>query len=354
MFNNIMAIVKKKLVTKKKEESCSKDLNEEQIIRTGRTFGVELESIGPGSIRSNIPIGWEYASDSSIRSTSDCPYNAEIKTSILSSQKDEKTFTTFLNKMTGNYGWQTNTSCGTHVHIGIPEANNSTLKVEAKLKTLVMFYTVFEPVIRCLLTADRRGSRYCAPMTKRFVAIDQIEKQLHEKQRNVKKLEQLMYLTEDPERIASQKRNHSYGGRNGINFQSVYYRGTLEIRYHEGSLDPERLLHWIALHSAIIELCMSGGITNEKILNYSSIKEVSSLLTTLLLLTKKYLCKSTIKYTLERFNALKHLNPADGYIGEYHHALTQDVRGVETLKQIKAREEKQKIEYENYNGLWRQ
>lgn len=46
----------------------------------------------------------------------------------------------------------------------------------------------------------------------------------------------------------------------GWNFHSVFYRGTIEVRIHEGSLDADRMLGWAELLQAIIKRAERGYV----------------------------------------------------------------------------------------------
>lgn len=287
------------------------------IIKTGRAFGIELESFCPDNVNFNIglykaPDGFGFSPDGSISGS----YSMEIKTCPLVGKEGEQILKDYLTELTDVLGWKTNTSCGTHCHIAIPEAQKSTPAVEAKLKNLAILYTIFDPVIRSLLPRDRRNNVYCAPLRAGIISVDATEKKLVEAHQKAKTFAELLYKTTSQPSIDHYKLSRNVVTRGGINFQSMYFRGTLEVRYHQGSLDPVQLIHWIALHSAMVELAMSGKITEEQLMEYAEIKTLRRLLDCLIELVTPLVDKTTVKYTLARYNKYRYLNPIRGYIPE--------------------------------------
>lgn len=293
------------------------------IIKSGRTFGVELESHGPSNINMRtalalLPKGFGAHVDGTIRHI----YEQEITTCPLQGANGEEILSDYCTVLTEELGWGVTPTCGTHCHIGIPEFANyeKDENVKSRLRLLVIMYTIFDPVMRCLLPLVRRGSNYCVPLLKKFTAINKDTNELHPFHSKTKEFEEIGRQTTDPEALEYRKKGGtSIFSRYGINFGALYEHKTIEIRYHQGTLDPVMIIHWIALHSAIIELCMSGGITEENLLQFTKVTDVFELLKNLLDLCNQYLDPSTIEYTINRFNLYKKSNPADGYISEYRY-----------------------------------
>jgi len=291
---------------------------EKGIIKSDRTWGVELECFtqsrpsyyyGIGT----LPDRWGSKGDGSISGE----YTREFVTCPMTGIEGEDFFKDATYRLV-DAGWKTNTSCGTHCHIAVPEAQRDTTSSEIKIKRLATLYTVFEPVIRCLLPKDRRNNSYCSPIANCFVQIDKDTGRLLMRSSSEKRFDKLYFMKMEGEKMSQEsikraKRNHRYGNY-GINFQSMYYRGTLEIRYHEGTLDPVRLIHWISLHSAIVDLAMKGTITEKMILEYTQIKDVEVLMIALLDLLQNHITRETREYTIGRFEAYKSINPKGGYL----------------------------------------
>ena len=54
----------------------------------------------------------------------------------------------------------------------------------------------------------------------------------------------------------------------GLNLHSKFYHGTIEFRYHEGEVDPERIISWIEFCNSTMTLAreMATDKTNSKAL----------------------------------------------------------------------------------------
>ncbi len=292
------------------------------IIKSKRTFGVELECMNEvhDSFKLGLmltPTEWGLKSDGSIRGN----YTREIITCPLYGKGGEEMLTFGCDALRGA-GFDVNTSCGSHCHIGIPEVlkNWTGAKeklLEKRLKLLAMFYTVLDPVMLCMLPKERRTNGYCRQLGNRVVSIDKNTKQLFGRFKEKEGFTSAITGYDDLKRAKDCLKGNRCidGDRYGINFGSIYYRGTIEIRYHEGTLDPERLIHWIAFHSAIVDLCLEGGVTEEQVLSYAKIEKVTKLFNALMDIIGGKLDESTVKYMTKRFTGYKKLNPKDGYIG---------------------------------------
>ncbi len=288
------------------------------IIKSKRTFGCELESIAKNPLvyrtaRYLLPKEFGYGGDGSIRTTGD-QRGIEFKTAPLQGQIGEDTLRKCCSLLLDS-GYKVNTSCGTHCHIGIPEAmGDSTELVQERLKNLVLFLTVFEPAVLTLLPKDRRDNSYCCRISDRYAVFKDIKTLQENNFKKEKQFDHFWYSTKDETRLKSVKTSHAVRGRDGFNFNSIHHRGTLEVRLHEGTLDADRIIHWVALHSAIVDLVMDGKVSQEDIVAYKKINGVKELLDKLIELLGNNLDPLTVKYTLARFKKYKKLNPADGYI----------------------------------------
>ena len=305
-----------------------KDCTEKGIILSDRTFGVELECINNASMNRYIAstiIGTgshAYGIDGSIRDTvADRDYWAtEVRTQPMCALEGEQEFTSLCNMLIETRH-KTNVSCGTHCHIGVPEAREKTTsdEVEGKLKNLLLFYRVFEPAIRSLLPKCRRNNGYCQSLTTGLDSIMKINNATkkpagifkdHNRFDRIWYNQSIQYgiTVEDLKASGSQP-----FGRYGINLCSLYEHGTVEIRYHEGTLDAERLLHWIAFHAGIIDIVMDGLIDEETILSYLNPRNAKALFVDLvgMLYANGNIGESTLKYLTKRFNSYKTLNKGE-------------------------------------------
>ncbi len=71
---------------------------------------------------------------------------------------------------------------------------------------------------------------------------------------NMEDLEKLWLKTSSAMEIAHKKGNQYDESRYyGVNFHSLFAKyGTIEVRWHEGTLNPKMILYWIAIHQHIL------------------------------------------------------------------------------------------------------
>lgn len=278
---------------------------EKGLIISDRTFGVELECFA-GS-REEKDIGDFLINPNYIPETDgslEGSYCREYKSPILQNKAGEDSLMETC-AMLQRVGFRTNSSCGTHVHIGVPEAKEPKIDInmQERLKNLLLFYTVFDPCIYFLLPPSRRENRFCYPM-KHMYSNSHISKLKADK-----RFDFFWYATTDEDRIRELKGMNRHGEQRidrycGINFNSLSLRGTLEIRYHQGTLDAPKLLTWIDFHTGIVDYVLNGSITEEQIESMKSIKDEREMLVTLLDLIKSCINKKTFKAILERYDTV--------------------------------------------------
>jgi hypothetical protein len=58
----------------------------------------------------------------------------------------------------------------------------------------------------------------------------------------------------------------------GVNFHSIFYRGTLEIRYHCGTTNAQKILNWVSLHQQILD----SVVTKEEVEIFGFIEEMKN------------------------------------------------------------------------------
>jgi hypothetical protein len=130
-----------------------------------------------------------------------------------------------------------------------------------KLKTLFYFYVAYDEVIKAMLPTSRKeGNNYCRSLTQSY-NLDNIEKVATQEE-----LEECWYKT-PTEYVPSRKSERRDPSRyHGINLHSLFSRyHTVEIRYHSGETDADRILFWVALHQFILDKIESGEVTIEQI-----------------------------------------------------------------------------------------
>lgn len=298
--------------------------NDLGIVKSKRTFGVELECYNNKSKKAyitglaNIHERFGMKSDGTI----DGDYCREVVTCKLAGKAGEDAL-----RHTCNVLYQTgfradNGSCGTHVHIGIPEAHamKGEDEKEKRLRLLALLYSVFDPAIVCLIQKNRRSNRFCQQLGTTLVKIDKDKKdvmgawKLHDKLKYACE----NYTNIDQEAIDNRKKGkrlYFHGKYYGINIGGIYsQRNTLEVRYLGGTLDPDEILHWIAFHSAIIDTVLIDGLSEQEILKNLYITREKELFEKLIEIVKLRLDPETITNIKARFKKHNKTLPKGEYI----------------------------------------
>ena len=127
--------------------------------------------------------------------------------------------------------WFADSSCGVHVHtdafyMGVKE-----------LKSVLLTVRALEPFIYEMIPNSRRESRYSAPMSTKIYTQDIL------KVNTIGEFCNLWYEKMNDVRTTTDKYNDSR--YRGFNLHSRILHGTLEYRYHQGSLNKENIINWV-------------------------------------------------------------------------------------------------------------
>ena len=140
-------------------------------------------------------------------------------------------------------------SCGLHIHIG----GEHILKDSKKQAQLIKTIYAIEDIIFSVLPPSRWNNRYCKRLSdyylyKNFkIDLDQ------------KGLENIWYDTsseEDKEARKEQKYDDTRYA--GFNLHSLFFRGTIEFRYHSGTVQAHKILYWASLLSHIYDWAINN------------------------------------------------------------------------------------------------
>lgn len=220
------------------------------IIKSPRKFGIELEFYYPRETANDIiealPIEIGVTDDGSLESC-----GMEIQTPIASGLAGEKLVKTAC-RILNTANCRVNGDCGFHLHLDasdlIPADENNSPSGEFHLNALMAFYLVFEDVILSFLPESRRKNRYCKPLKLNYYLQELMNAW------SQKSVERLWYRVKEDDTIADIKKDHHHPTRySGINFHSLFCDNNLEIRYHSGTLNADKILNWIALHQLILD-----------------------------------------------------------------------------------------------------
>lgn len=137
--------------------------------------------------------------------------------------------------------YEVDRSCGLHVHL---EVDNEEIEY---LKKLYLFYLRFEDMFFNMLPKSRRSKRFC----ERFKAY---YKDTPEEIMNVETLDEFKEMLYETRYYRSEIRRHGNDKRYcWANLHSIFYRGTLEIRSHSGTINSSKILNWIMIHQRVLE-----------------------------------------------------------------------------------------------------
>ena len=130
-----------------------------------------------------------------------------------------------------NNNWIVDSTCGVHVHtdayhMGVNE-----------LKSVLLTVRALEPFIYEMLPNARRESRYSAPMSSTMYTNDIMNVN------NIGEFCDLWYQKMNNTSVTTDKYNDSR--YRGFNLHSRILHGTLEYRYHHGSLNEEHIINWV-------------------------------------------------------------------------------------------------------------
>ena len=134
-------------------------------------------------------------------------------------------------------------SCGLHIHLEVPK------KIDY-LKNIYLFYEKFEPLLFNMVPKSRQRTDFC----KKYKRYYNNTLQTLFKTRTLDDFKSMVYETKSKFRIKEITSRKSYNKRYcWINFHSIFYRGTLEIRNHSGTISSTKINNWLLLHLTILD-----------------------------------------------------------------------------------------------------
>ncbi len=227
---------------------------------SGMRFGVEVETIGlsrkdtvsailtavGGEIQQEggsydkwlciAPDGrkWSAVSDASIGRG-----NAEVVSPILTYPDDVPVLQNII-RLIRKAGGRVNSSCGIHVHVDASSLDGKQLGNLAKI-----VYKQEPLILHALQISESRLNSYTKPMEPTF--IEEVNKC---RPQSLKQLGSLWYQERNIEEIALQ---HYHSTRyHGVNFHSLFYRGTVEFRWFESTLHAGKVKSYIQYCLALV------------------------------------------------------------------------------------------------------
>lgn len=262
----------------------------QELIKLPDTFGIQHD----GSLRS---VG-SYTEDKR-------PIEQEIEviTPVLKGIKGEEYLRTLCKSLNKDNNAHVDLTCGLHIHIDM----ENSIDVEV-LKRLLILHWMYEPVIMSFLPSSRRANPYAKSLKNDY---------------NYKKIVKAVSYSELRKLWYKGIPDHGKGGlrkysedwntirRFGINFYCLLEYGNLEIRYHSGTTNPNKILHWTNLHTRMIDSCRHllkekpscDDLIQNGLTQFGKPRSLSRL--TKQLFTMLDLSKGTQEYFLERQKKFK-------------------------------------------------
>ena len=149
--------------------------------------------------------------------------------------------------------YSVNKSCGLHIHI---DARDYQEDIEV-IKKIVLVYHKFENFIYDLLPPSRKAdTTYCS-------SLRQLDPARIFSCRTLEAFKRFYYSTRNKESLLSkQKSKYAEKRYNGLNLHSIFFRGTLEVRYHSGTINAKKILNWIRLNLAMISYAKNNSLND--------------------------------------------------------------------------------------------
>tara|TARA_R100001594_G_scaffold23518_3_gene45969 strand:+ start:4310 stop:5587 length:1278 start_codon:yes stop_codon:yes gene_type:complete len=133
-----------------------------------------------------------------------------------------------------NFDYFISQSCGMHVHVNALDVGWN------ELKHILYVARKLEPLLYAMQPETRRKSRWCKPIFYNSYDIRNI--------RSWECFQELWYQDDTP---STSKYNETR--YHGLNLHARAYLGTIEFRYHTGSLNPRKIKAWSEICTAIVD-----------------------------------------------------------------------------------------------------
>lgn len=138
-------------------------------------------------------------------------------------------------------------SAGLHVHVNAKDMHHN------ELRNLVLLYAKLEDALFALCASHRRNGDYSRLCARKYLnSSDPREFR--------KKLVESMYHCEHYENSdrgshLREAKNHKYHDSrySALNLHSYFFRGTVEFRHHEGTIDPTTIINWALVCAHVVE-----------------------------------------------------------------------------------------------------
>ena len=197
----------------------------------GRFVGIEFEMFHKTHDTDRaeaLAMDWRLANcgvgeDGSIRS----PAGIEVKTPPMAGE-DIPAWVQAVCGRAAAYGMTTDKSCGLHVHLDVRDYDHHSFR------RLFRLMRALEPIIYAALPPERMTGGMSYPLQVAHSRIESIRGQ-------------------DSLNAAWRTQPNGSGRYHGFNYTALGEHGTVEMRYHSGTLNPQKVLPWVKLLMQAVE-----------------------------------------------------------------------------------------------------
>lgn len=184
--------------------------------------------------------GWSYRHDGSVHNEALELVSPPQELTLSTRQLNRK-----LLKAIRTLGGEVDASCGLHIHHGlqvqqykVPGARGPVTRSTPRYEPIDIYYTVeaycfFQSVINEILPPSRRDAEYCHYISE--TDLDTLK---------------LVCETRNMKEMAADVQ--WWDRYKTLNVSSISKHGTLEFRQHSGTLNPDKIVHWIILTQAFL------------------------------------------------------------------------------------------------------
>jgi hypothetical protein len=168
----------------------------------------------------------------------------EINSEILPGEKVEQ-WVDDVCKYLASIKMTVNKKCGFHLHMSPRYMPTDNVQY---FKSMLMLYKRFEPAMFAMMPPSRARSSWCSPVSMSYSEIEKInsENSIYKYYYREKRI--------DEKKKESLKHDRYCGSRYyNLNLHSWFYRGSIEIRMHSGTVNPIKIKNWIYINTAMME-----------------------------------------------------------------------------------------------------
>lgn len=241
-----------------------------------QTYGIEIELIHPtnhnakalaartiadaigGTYGYNQAIDqqgrtWKATHDGSIRGG----FGVEVVSPIMK-YDDIETIQTVVRALRAA-GFKANQSCGIHIHVGMKTTDGETITTKGLVNLAKMVNSKQGLILDACQTAQRRRETFCKPLEADRIARIEKAKNMNQLQR--------AWFNGHPNNS-----HYDYNRYHALNYNAIWYHGTVEFRLFESSLHAGKIKTYIQLSLALVAKARNARSASSKPLRTNNAK----------------------------------------------------------------------------------